>query len=136
MRCFAIFVRMSLVPIVALSCGGNVVVDVAARATGAGGGGAPSSTATSSPTIPPGVGGSMTAAAGGAGGSTASFGGAISCSGFPTCNSNLDCPPLGTVCLWWACIEGCCATFDTAQGTPCAENGGTVCDGGGHCVGP
>jgi hypothetical protein len=144
MRRFAtILLHAVLVPLVASACG-DVVIDHegSATASGAGGGGggpsqgtaAPHSTgaASSSGSSVTSPFGSTTASVGvgsGSGGDAPS-----ACAGAPACTTNLDCPPLGTACLTWACIEGCCSTFDAPASTACADHGGTVCDGGGNCI--
>lgn len=45
-----------------------------------------------------------------------------------------DCPASGTACIVPVCDSGRCATANAVIGTPCADSGGSVCLGNGHCV--
>jgi hypothetical protein len=111
---------LALVSSVIAACGGKVVLDTTSSGTGASGtGGAPSTNNSS------GIG------ATGPGG----FATISSSSGGACVNPATDCPSPGTTCSEAICENGACALANTGQGTPCADSGGTVCDGNGNCVG-
>jgi hypothetical protein len=57
------------------------------------------------------------------------------CMGAMTCTDATTCPPQTTKCVTPTCTGACCGTTNTAASTLCAENGGSVCDGDGKCVG-
>jgi hypothetical protein len=51
------------------------------------------------------------------------------------CAADVGCPSSGNQCQQAVCtISGTCSTVFLASGTPCNQNGGTTCDGAGHCV--
>jgi hypothetical protein len=50
------------------------------------------------------------------------------------CVQATDCPIQTTACLASACDGYACSTHSTVLGAPCADSGGHVCDGAGHCV--
>jgi hypothetical protein len=50
------------------------------------------------------------------------------------CNQPSDCPTQTTVCNTSMCSQNTCGTVPAPNGTPCADNGGIVCDGAGTCV--
>jgi Sulfatase-modifying factor enzyme 1 len=56
------------------------------------------------------------------------------CAGATKCSTATDCPALGTDCLVNSCQSGCCSVTKAAASTTCADNGGKLCDGSGHCV--
>jgi hypothetical protein len=53
------------------------------------------------------------------------------------CDVNSDCPATGTACAAASCnvASQVCELVEAPMGTACTDNGGTVCDGAGHCVG-
>jgi len=67
---------------------------------------------------------------GGTGGSSGTAGGGQGGSGGGNCD---HCPGEDTTCSYRICESGC-SMEDAAAGTACTENGGTFCDGAGHCV--
>jgi hypothetical protein len=67
---------------------------------------------------------------GGAGGGVGGSGGSVAAE----CVNDFDCPGTDTSCHHRVCDAGKCLTADQAQGAPCFEGGGVVCDGNGTCV--
>jgi hypothetical protein len=54
--------------------------------------------------------------------------------GVSSCTSPSACPASSTLCVVDTCSSGCCGTSNASSDTTCSDNGGTVCDGAGHCV--
>lgn len=50
------------------------------------------------------------------------------------CVAPADCPGTDEACAARSCEANACGTHFTTAGEPCAENGGTRCDGKGSCV--
>jgi hypothetical protein len=50
------------------------------------------------------------------------------------CNVPGDCPGTDTTCLTRTCGANACGALLAPPETPCTEDGGTHCDGAGHCV--
>jgi hypothetical protein len=50
------------------------------------------------------------------------------------CAKPADCPGIDTDCIQRTCTSGKCGMGNSAKDTPCAEDGGKFCDGGGTCV--
>ena len=51
----------------------------------------------------------------------------------PSCSPEA-CPGVDAACAYRACLDGACGMTIAPAETPCAENGGVVCDGSGNCV--
>jgi len=81
----------------------------------------------------PGDGGSGGSA--GAGGKSGTGGNPGACGAAAVCASVSNCPAPGTACILTSCTTGCCDSTFAPLATPCADSGGTVCDGTGKCVG-
>lgn len=45
-----------------------------------------------------------------------------------------ECPATGSACLTNLCQDNQCVVTNVAQGEPCSENNGVVCDGNGTCT--
>jgi hypothetical protein len=58
-----------------------------------------------------------------------------SCDGSVSCTTPSACPTPSTECVLATCPSGCCDTAPASLGTTCKDNGGTICDGKGNCVG-
>jgi hypothetical protein len=52
----------------------------------------------------------------------------------PECTVAADCLGNNTACSIRSCNSGACGIELTAEGTPCTDDGGAVCDGDGKCV--
>ena len=50
------------------------------------------------------------------------------------CSIPDDCPGSDATCRYRVCLSGSCGTQNANAETPCSENGGSWCDGDGHCV--
>ncbi|MBW2455950.1 MAG: hypothetical protein JRI68_15645 [Deltaproteobacteria bacterium] len=83
------------------------------------------------PTLPTGAGG-----AGGVGGTASSSGtgGTSSGTGGSSVCEPGECPGSDGDCARPACVNGLCDMVIEATGTPCAEDGGSYCDGKSNCV--
>jgi hypothetical protein len=84
--------------------------------------------------LPPGGQGPGAAGVGGSVAGGGGTGGAGNTGGPPECLVPADCPGVDTQCRARSCSQGNCGTTPFASGTPCDENGGTVCNGTGICV--
>ncbi len=81
--------------------------------------------------------GSGAGGGGGEGGSGAgSTGGSGGEGGNPAapCTSADECPGEDSGCSQRVCIDMMCGALLPSKGTPCNEDDGTLCDGGGHCL--
>jgi hypothetical protein len=52
----------------------------------------------------------------------------------PACTTAANCPGSTTACQIPTCTGGQCGFASVAEGTPCTDNGGTICTGAGTCV--
>jgi hypothetical protein len=50
------------------------------------------------------------------------------------CNGVPDCPAQPTACVAPLCLGNVCSLKNAPAGAACADSGGDVCDGAGHCV--
>jgi hypothetical protein len=67
--------------------------------------------------------------------SSSGAGGSATCPAIERCSATHACPALATHCLVSACADGCCVTTPASAHTKCTDDGGSVCDGAGKCVG-
>ncbi len=70
----------------------------------------------------------------GTGGTSGTGGGGGGTGGVGGCSQPSDCIGGDTTCRYRTCDDGICGSEDAAAGTPCADQGGQFCDGGGNCV--
>ncbi|HHH30757.1 MAG TPA: hypothetical protein ENK57_20770 [Polyangiaceae bacterium] len=51
-----------------------------------------------------------------------------------TCTVPEDCPGMDTDCSSRTCVSELCGIANAPSGTPCDDNGGNTCNGGGACI--
>jgi len=67
--------------------------------------------------------------------STGGLGGMGGMAGTLCTDPQQQCPDPGTACIMPICDNGACAVVHAPIGTPCNDNGGQFCNGGGVCIG-